>query len=235
MLLKIDNMRVLYGSFLAINGISLVIKEGEVVCILGANGAGKTTLTKAICGIIKADSGSIEFNGERIDRLAPQEIIRKGISVCPEGGGCFPKMTVFKNLMLGAFTCNDNELIQENHEKVIKLFPILKERINKLAGLLSGGERQMLAIGRALMGNPKLLILDEPSQGLAPLMVKSIYESLRAIQEGGKTVLLVEQNAAESLKLADKGYVIELGKVVAYGNSMELLENEEVKKAYISM
>ena len=235
MLLNIDNINVSYGSFMAIRGISLGIKEGEIVCILGANGAGKTTLIKTICGIIKVNSGLIEFNNKRIDRLPSYEIIKNGISVCPEAGGCFPKMTVHKNLILGAFNCDDKNLIQENYEKVTDLFPIFGERKEQLAGLLSGGERQMLSIGRALMGNPKLIMLDEPSMGLGPMIVKSIYESILKIGEQGATILLVEQNAAISLKISHRGYVIAMGKIAIHGTSKELNENEDVKKAYISM
>lgn len=235
MLLNIDSIKVSYGFFHAIKGISVKVEEGEVVYILGSNGAGKTTLIKSICGIKKIASGQIEFDGQRVDGLSSDQIIKRGIGVCPEGGGCFPKMTVHKNLLLGAYASNDNDLRLKNYEKVVRLFPILQERKKQLAGLLSGGERQMLAIGRALMGNPKLIILDEPSLGLAPLVVNSIFQSLKEIKEQGATILLVEQNAAKSLVLSDRAYVIELGEIAISGLSAELLENEGVKKAYISM
>lgn len=235
MLLNIDNIKVSYGSFLAIKGISVKVEQGEVVCILGANGAGKTTLIKSVCGIKKIASGCIVFNGQKINELFSDQIIKKGIGICPEGGGCFPKMTVQKNLLLGAFTCSDKNLMRRNYEKVVHLFPILENRKRQQAGLLSGGERQMLAIGRALMANPKLILLDEPSLGLAPLVVNLIFQSLAAIREQGTTALLVEQNAAKSLTLSNRAYVIELGRVVISGTSAELLQNEEVKRAYISM
>lgn len=233
-MLLLNDLNVFYGSFASLKNVSLNIKERETVCILGANGAGKTTLIKAICGIIKPYSGSIEFNGERIEKLPSGEIIEKGICVCPEGAGCFPTMTVEINLMLGAFTRHDNALIQKDYKKIIDLFPILGKRKNQLAGSLSGGERQMLAIGRALMGNPKLLMFDEPSLGLAPLIVKSIYKTLELLKKDEATILLVEQNAAKSLKLSDRGYVMELGQIIISGTSKELLENENVKSAYIS-
>jgi branched-chain amino acid transport system ATP-binding protein len=213
----------------------LGVGAGEGVTILGANGAGKTTLVKAIVGLLKPQSGVIEFDGQRIDKLPSNEIIKRGISVCPEGGGCFPDMSVMKNLIMGTIFLKDRFLIKSAYNRVVNLFPNLETRKAQKAGSLSGGERQMLAIGRALMGMPGLLLMDEPSLGLAPMVVSNIFETIRVLRSEGLTIMLVEQNASKSLEITDRGYVMELGRITISGTSEELRCHELVKKAYWGM
>jgi branched-chain amino acid transport system ATP-binding protein len=235
MLLEIKNLVSGYGNFQALREVSLNIKQGEIVTLLGANGSGKTTLVKTIASLVKASKGEIIFNGERIDQLPSYEVFKKGISICPEGGGCFPDMSVLKNLIMGTLLIKDRSIIEKGYEQAIELFPILGERKMQKAGSLSGGERQMLAIGRALMCRPKLLLLDEPSLGLAPLIIKSIFEAIGKLRERGLTILLIEQNASKSLTVADRGYVMELGRILISGASKVLIEDPQVKKAYLGM
>ena len=235
MLIEIERIFANYGSFEVLRDISIEIDKGEIVTILGANGAGKTTLIKAIVSLIKVNQGVIKFNSERIDHLPSYEVVKRGISVCPEGGGCFPEMSTLKNIMMGAVLLKDRSRIRDTYDEIIKLFPILEKRKNQRAGSLSGGERQMLAIGRALMGMPKLVLMDEPSLGLAPLLINRIYEAIEKLKEQGLTILLVEQNAAKSLRIADRGYVMELGKIVICGTSEDLSGNVNVRKAYFGM
>jgi branched-chain amino acid transport system ATP-binding protein len=219
-----------------LKGISLEIKKGELITILGANGAGKTTLLRTISGLNEPRRGWIEFEGQKIDRLSPDDIVKLGISHCPEGRKLFPQMTVFKNLTLGAYVHRgDQHGIRETMEGVFDLFPVLKERQQQLAGTLSGGEQQMLVIGRALMSKPKLLMLDEPSLGIAPLLVDRIFEVIKDINQRGTTILLVEQNAAIALSIADHGYVMETGEVVLSGEAKQLLSEEKVKQAYLGL
>jgi branched-chain amino acid transport system ATP-binding protein len=236
MLLKMREVETYYGSAQALKGISLEIKKGELITILGANGAGKTTLLRTISGLNEPRRGWIEFEGQKIDRLSPDDIVKLGISHCPEGRKLFPQMTVFKNLTLGAYVRRgDQHGIRETMEEVFGLFPVLKERQQQLAGTLSGGEQQMLVIGRALMSKPKLLMLDEPSLGIAPLLVDRIFEVIKDINQRGTTILLVEQNAAIALSIADHGYVMETGEVVLSGEAKQLLSEEKVKQVYLGL
>jgi len=235
MLLNVTELVAGYGTFQALRKLSLGVGAGEGVTILGANGAGKTTLVKAIVGLIKPQSGVIEFDGQRIDKLPINEIIKRGISICPEGGGCFPDMPVMKNLIMGTIFLKDRFLIKNAYNRVVNLFPKLETRKAQKAGSLSGGERQMLAIGRALMGMPRLLLMDEPSLGLAPMVVINIFETIKVLRSEGLTILLVEQNASKSLEIADRGYVMELGRITISGTSEELRCHELVKKAYWGM
>jgi len=227
----IDNLKVNYGSIQAVKGITLDVKKGEIVTILGANGAGKTTTLRAISGLEKVKEGSIYFKGEDITKIPPHNVVKKGITHSPEGRRVFGTLTVEENLWLGTYTKKtfDKEILNWVYE----LFPRLKERRKQLAGTLSGGEQQMLAIGRALMNSPEMLLLDEPSLGLAPLLVKAIFKVVKEISEEGVTVLLVEQNAKAALKLADRGYVLEVGHIALEGTSDELLTSEKVQEAYL--
>jgi branched-chain amino acid transport system ATP-binding protein len=217
-----------------INGVSLHIEEGELVCILGANGAGKSSLFKTIAGLIRPTQGLITYEGEVTNKKKPEKLVERGISLCPEGRRLFPLLSVKKNLMMGAFTRrNEKEGIDKSLKEVYELFPILEERTDQDAGTLSGGEQQMLAIGRALMSSPRLLLLDEPSLGLAPLIVKDMMETIVNINRRGVTVFLSEQNASMALSISSRGYVLENGRMVLQGTSKELADNEEVRKAYI--
>jgi branched-chain amino acid transport system ATP-binding protein len=234
MLLKVNGIHTFYGTFEALRDVSLEVDGGEIVTILGANGAGKSTLLRTISGLIRPTMGSIHFNGNRIDGITPDTIVKLGISHCPEGRMLFPELSVQKNLELGAYVRRgDYGLIERMRQEVYGIFPILKERRRQSAGTLSGGEQQMLAIGRALMSGPKLLMLDEPSLGLAPLVVMNIIDTLVHIKKQGTTILLVEQNATESLWIADHGYVLEMGSVVLADTSENLMNNEKVRQAYI--
>jgi branched-chain amino acid transport system ATP-binding protein len=234
LLLKLDGIRTCYGTFEALKGVSLEVNTGEVVTILGANGAGKSTLLRTISGLIRPSSGSIHYNGERIEQTAPDTIVQLGISHCPEGRMLFPEMPVYKNLEMGAYVRRrDRGLVEKMRQEVYDLFPIVKERRRQSAGTLSGGEQQMLAIGRALMSGPKLLMLDEPSLGLAPVVVMNIMDTLARIKQHGTSILLVEQNAAESLRIADHGYVLETGAVVLAGRADSLMGDEKVKQSYL--
>lgn len=230
-LFAIEDLHVSYGSIAAIKGISLTVRKGEIVTILGANGAGKTTTMRTISRLLPAKSGSIRFKEEELTRLPAHKIVKLGISHAPEGRRVFNILTVQENLMLGAFT--RAKVDPATLAWVYELFPRLKERSRQLAGTLSGGEQQMLAIGRALMSQPEMLLLDEPSLGLAPILVKAIFEQIKAIAVNGVTVLLVEQNAKVALKLADRGYVLDVGKIVLSGTSAELLASEKVQEAYL--
>ena len=232
-MLKIDNLEVAYGNIKAIKGISLEVNQGEIVTLIGSNGAGKSTTLRAISGILKPRSGSITFKGERIDGVEGHEIVAKGICQSPEGRRIFPRMTVDENLDLGAFLRDDKAAIAADRQRVLELFPRLQERINQKAGTMSGGEQQMLAVGRALMGSPELLLLDEPSMGLAPVLVDMIFETIEKINKQGTTILLVEQNALAALNVADRAYVLESGSIKMSGKAKDLISNDEVTKAYL--
>lgn len=232
-MLKIDNIDVYYGAIHALKGISLEVKEGEIVTLIGANGAGKSTTLRTISGLLKPKTGSITFLGQDIAGVRAHEIVKKGISQVPEGRRVFAEMTVMENLDLGAFVRKDKAGIQQDLKHVFELFPRLEERKNQSAGTLSGGEQQMLAVGRALMSRPKLIMMDEPSLGLAPLVVRDIFDIIVTINKAGITVLLNEQNANLALKIADYGYVIETGRLTLTGTGDELLHNESVKEAYL--
>ena len=233
MLLKIDNLHVKYGNVEALHGIDINVEEGEIVTLLGANGAGKTTTLNAISGIVRASSGKILFNGEELNKLPAHKVVTRKITQSPEGRRVFGTLTVLENLNLGAFTSKNKERVAGSLKWIYELFPRLEERKDQLAGTLSGGEQQMLAIGRALMSNPKLLLLDEPSLGLAPVLVQQIFRTVRQINQAGVTVMLVEQNARMALKLAHRGYVMEVGKIVMADSSQALLKNPEVLQAYL--
>jgi branched-chain amino acid transport system ATP-binding protein len=230
-LLEVVDLEVRYGAIRAIKGISFHVGEGEIVALLGANGAGKTTTQKTISGMLRPSAGRITFLGQRIDGVPAHELIRLGICHAPEGRHVFPRMTVAENLDMGAFRFK--KIDQADLDRVLELFPRLQERYRQVAGTLSGGEQQMLAIGRALMGKPRLLLLDEPSMGLAPMVVAQIFDIVREINESGVTVLLVEQNAAQALALADRGYVLETGELVLHGTGSELLADDRVRAAYL--
>ena len=234
-MLKIDNLVVDYGHVHAIRDISLEVDRNEIVCLIGSNGAGKTSTLSAISNITKKTSGRITFKGQDITHMNAPDIVRLGISHVPEGRHVFPKMTVGENLILGTMALRkvSRKYIDERREQMYDLFPRLKERINQHAGTLSGGEQQMLAMGRALMSNPKLLMLDEPSMGLAPLLVEQIFDIIKELHRAGTTILLVEQNAQMALSVADRGYVLETGRVTLTGPGRELLADEAVKKAYL--
>ena len=230
--LKVDNINVYYGSIHAIKGISFDVRKGEIVTLIGANGAGKSTTLNTISGLLHHTTGSISFMGESLAKIPPHKIVERGLAQVPEGRRIFAHMTVQENLEMGAFTKNASE-IPESLEEVYSLFPRLKERYRQLAGTLSGGEQQMLAMGRALMSGPKLLMLDEPSMGLAPILVEQIFEIIADCHKKGATILLVEQNAQMALSIAGRGYVMETGKIVTTGTGSELLSSEEVRKAYL--
>jgi branched-chain amino acid transport system ATP-binding protein len=232
-MLSIENIHVAYGNILALQGVSLQVAEGELVTLIGSNGAGKTTCLQTISGLNRLKSGNIVYEGENITRMSPYDIVRRGISQAPEGRHVFAHLTVAENLMLGAIQRKDNAAIKSDQTYVFSLFPVLEERVNQPAGTLSGGEQQMLAIGRALMSRPRLLLLDEPSLGLAPIMVQKIFAVIQKIRQEGGTVLLVEQNARQALEVADRGYVLETGRVILEGPSKELRTNEGVEKAYL--
>lgn len=232
-MLELSNVNVYYGGIHALKDISIKIEEGEIVTLIGANGAGKSTTLKAISGMEKPKSGEIKLNGEQINSLSAPDIVRLGISHVPEGRRVFSKMSVMENLEMGAYTRNDKEDIKKDFDKVFSLFPRLLERKEQMAGTLSGGEQQMLAIGRALMSRPKLLLLDEPSMGLAPIIVKEIFSIVRNINKEGTTVLLVEQNANMALNTADRAYIIRNGEIEMEGNAKKMVTDERVKKAYL--
>jgi branched-chain amino acid transport system ATP-binding protein len=231
-LLDVKDIHVFYGNIEAVKGMSFHVDRGEIVCLIGANGAGKTTTLRTVSGLLRPKEGAIFYDDQRIDLLPAHEIVGLGIAQSPEGRRIFPRMSVRENLDMGAFTRKDAEQRQDM-ERILELFPILKERARQAAGTLSGGEQQMLAIGRALMTKPKLLLLDEPSMGLAPIVVERIFQTIREISEQGVTILLVEQNAAQALNLANRGYVIETGRIVLEDEARALLANERVRKAYL--
>ncbi|MFS0765108.1 MULTISPECIES: ABC transporter ATP-binding protein [Peribacillus] len=232
-MLKIEDINVYYGNIQALKGISLSINEGEIVTLIGANGAGKSTLLKSISGLLKPKQGKILYEGDSIGGKAAQSIVKMGISHVPEGRRVFANMTVEENLQLGAYLRKDKAGIKQDMEKVYELFPRLLERLKQQSGTLSGGEQQMLAMGRALMAKPRLLLLDEPSMGLAPLLVKQIFNIIEEINKTGTTILLVEQNANLALSIADRAYVVETGRIVLSGKSEELTASEEIKNAYL--
>ncbi|CUN83261.1 ABC transporter ATP-binding protein [Mitsuokella jalaludinii] len=232
-MLKIDNIDVYYGAIHALKGISLEVNEGEIVTLIGANGAGKSTTLRTISGLLKPKTGSITFLGQNIAGVRAHEIVKKGISQVPEGRRVFAEMTVMENLDLGAFVRKDKAGIQQDLKHVFELFPRLEERKNQSAGTLSGGEQQMLAMGRALMSRPKLLLLDEPSMGLAPLLIKEIFNIIVDINKSGTTVLLVEQNANMALSIANRAYVLETGRITLSGKAQDLAASEDVRKAYL--
>ncbi|CUU47180.1 ABC transporter ATP-binding protein [Clostridium beijerinckii] len=233
-MIKIDNLVVAYGGIEALKGISLEVPEGKIVTLVGANGAGKSTTLKSIVGLVKPKSGTISFDdGTDLTKLNTELMVKKGIALVPEGRKVFSDLTVLENLKIGAYTRKDKSGIQEDLEKVYSLFPRLKERTWQLSGTLSGGEQQMLAIGRALMSRPKLIMMDEPSLGLAPIIVKELFGIIKKINEEGMTVLLIEQNANAALKIADIGYIMETGRITLSGSGQELLSNDEIKKAYL--
>lgn len=233
MILELNDVNVHYGNIHALKGISLNVEEGEIVTLIGSNGAGKSSTLNGIVGLVRKSGGSIRFMGEDITNKSPHEIIRMGIGYSPEGRDICPRLTVKENLDIGFFTRRDPAEKRKNLEFVYSLFPLLLERNSQLAGTLSGGEQQMLAIGRALMSSPRLLMLDEPSLGLAPSLVKLIFRLICQIRDAGVTVLLIEQNANMALKNSNRGYVLETGKVLLQGSSGELLQNDDVKKAYL--
>jgi branched-chain amino acid transport system ATP-binding protein len=232
-LLEISDLHTYYGNIEALKGISLEVEEGEVVTLIGSNGAGKSTTLRSISGLTPPRQGSIRLRGEEIGETPPQDIVRMGVSHAPEGRRCFARMTVRENLDLGAFPRRDSDGIGEDLERVYELFPRLKERERQKAGTLSGGEQQMLAIGRALMAGPRLLLLDEPAMGLAPILVERIYKTISEINEQGTTILLVEQNANFALDVARRGYVLETGEIALSDSSDALLRNPEVQRAYL--
>ena len=231
--LKVENINVYYGSIHAIKGISFEVYDGEIVTLIGANGAGKSTTLNTISGLLHPTTGSVSFLGENLARVQPHKIVEKGLAQVPEGRRVFAQMTVQENLEMGAYTQTKQANIESDIENVYVLFPRLKERMNQIAGTLSGGEQQMLAMGRALMSRPKLLMLDEPSMGLAPILVEQIFEIIADLHKRGSTILLVEQNAQMALSIANRGYVMETGKIVTTGTGQELLASPEVRKAYL--
>lgn len=232
-MLKVRDLVVAYGGIEALKGISIDVPEGQIVTLIGANGAGKSTLLRTIMGLEKPRSGSVEYNEENLKGLNSQHIVTRGITLVPEGRRVFPNLTVLENLRIGAYLRKDEDGILKDIQRIYELFPRLEERHWQMAGTLSGGEQQMLALGRALMCRPKLIMMDEPSLGLAPLVIKEIFNIIRRINESGTTVLLVEQNANMALKVAHHAYVLETGRIKMEGSGRELLENEEIKEAYL--
>ncbi|HET7852854.1 MAG TPA: ABC transporter ATP-binding protein [Candidatus Methylomirabilis sp.] len=232
-MLKLEAVHAAYGNIRALRGISLSVERGEIVTMIGANGAGKTTTLKTILGVLRARQGRILFEEERIDGLPPHQVVQRGIASSPEGRRIFPRMTVLENLELGAFARTDAANVRRDTEWVLALFPRLRERLGQKGGTLSGGEQQMLAIGRALMARPRVLLLDEPSMGLSPILVQTIFSIIRDINREGTAILVVEQNARMALSVAHRGYVIQTGEIVLEGAARDLMTNEEVRKAYL--
>lgn len=232
-MLKVENLSVHYGMIQAVRDVSFEVNEGEVVSLIGANGTGKTTILRTLSGLVRPSAGKIQFLGKEIQKLPAQKIVADGLSQVPEGRHVFPGLTVMENLEMGAFLKKNREENQANLKKVFSRFPRLEERKNQDAATLSGGEQQMLAMGRALMSTPKLLLLDEPSMGLAPIFIQEIFDIIQDIQKQGTTVLLIEQNANKALAISDRGYVLETGKIVLSGTGKELASSEEVRKAYL--
>ncbi len=235
MLLNIKNVSVHYQKVAAVKGISVTVEEGEIVTLIGANGAGKSTTLRAISGLNHPTTGEIWFDGRRIDRLPPEKINKLGIAQVPEGRRVFPEMTVLENLEMGAFLRKDRDGIRRDFNGVFKHFPVLKERSSQIAGTLSGGEQQMLAMGRALMSDPKLILMDEPSLGLSPIMCQEIAKIIKDVHQTGRTIVLVEQNARLALTLAQKGYVLETGRIVLEGSARDLRENDQVQRTYLGL
>ncbi|HUQ29412.1 MAG TPA: ABC transporter ATP-binding protein [Usitatibacter sp.] len=232
-LLSVEQLQVAYGGIRAVKGIDLAVNPGELVCLIGANGAGKTTTLRAITGIVRAAAGAVRYDGHDITRLKPHEIARRGLALVPEGRGVFAQLTIEENLAMGAYARNDSAAVVADVERAFTFFPRLKERRRQIAGTLSGGEQQMLAIARALMSRPRLLLLDEPSMGLAPLMVEKIFDVIRAIAAEGVTLLLVEQNARLALEVSHRGYVLEGGLVTLTGEGKSLLHDPRIREAYL--
>jgi branched-chain amino acid transport system ATP-binding protein len=233
--LEIQNLAAAYDMVQILYDVSFKVEEKEIVSIIGPNGAGKTTLVKTIMGFMHPKNGTIRFKGENISKLPTYDIVKKGLTMIPEGREIFPRMTVDQNLLLGAYTIKEKEKIQETREKVLQIFPVLKKKEKSLAQTLSGGEQQMLVICRSLMSNPQMLILDEPSLGLAPIIVEKVLDTIRTINDEGVTVLLVEQNIRDSLNVADRGYVLEEGRIILEGKSRELLSNSHIKEVYLGL
>ena len=232
-MLTVENLEVYYGVIRALKGVSFEVDEGEVVALIGANGAGKTTILHTITGLLRAKSGSIQFEGQDLTKTPAHKIVSMGMAHVPEGRRVFQQLTVLENLKLGAYTRKNKQEIADSLAKVYQHFPRLEERKNQVAGTLSGGEQQMLAMGRALMSTPKIVLMDEPSMGLSPLLVSEIFDIIREIKSTGTTVLLVEQNAKKALSIADRAYVLETGSIVLEGNASDLMNNDSVKKAYL--
>jgi branched-chain amino acid transport system ATP-binding protein len=234
-MLEVENLSAAYGMVQILRGVNFKVEEKEIVSIIGPNGAGKTTLVKTVMGFLKPQTGSVKFKSKEIGKLPTYDIVKKGLTMIPEGREIFPRMTIEENLMLGAYTLKDKAKIKESKEKVYEIFPVLKKKEKALAQTLSGGEQQMLVICRSLMSNPQMLILDEPSLGLAPIIVEKVLDTVRTINEEGVTVLLVEQNIHDSLGVADRGYVLEEGKIILEGTSRELLSNSHIKEVYLGL
>lgn len=232
-LLEVKGLEVYYGVIQALKGIDFEVNEGEIVTLVGANGAGKTTTMQSVIGLIPAQHGTVLYNGQNISKMPAHKIVRLGVAQVPEGRHVFQELTVYENLLMGGYTTNDKSAIKQDVETICKWFPRLKERKNQIAGTLSGGEQQMLAMGRAMMSHPKLLMLDEPSMGLSPLLVDEVFKIIKQFRDEGTTILLVEQNANKSLDICDRAYVLENGRIVLSGTGAELMASEEVKKAYL--
>ena len=232
-LLNVQDVKVAYGGIQAVKGVSLDVREGELVSLIGSNGAGKTTTMKAITGLLPLGGGHIQLNGKTIDGQGPWDLVQQGLAMVPEGRGVFTRMTIVENLQMGAYIRDDHAAIAEDIERVFTTFPRLKERRDQLAGTMSGGEQQMLAMGRALMSRPKVLLLDEPSMGLSPIMVDKIFEVIQEVSAQGVTILLVEQNASRALQIADRGYVMESGLITLTGNAQDMLHDPKVREAYL--
>ncbi|MBD5128854.1 MAG: ABC transporter ATP-binding protein [Ruminococcaceae bacterium] len=232
-MLEIENLEVYYGAINAIKGISFNVEQGEIIALIGANGAGKTTILHTITGLVAAKHGSIKFNGKELTKTPAHKIVGMGMAHVPEGRRVFAQLSVYENLMLGAYTRKDKAEINESLERIYERFPRLKERLSQSAGTLSGGEQQMLAMGRALMSKPSIILMDEPSMGLSPLYVSEIFDIIQEINKSGTTVLLVEQNAKKALSIANRAYVLETGNIALSGDAHELMDNEQVKKAYL--
>ena len=234
-MLEVNNIHTYYGNIHALKGISITVEENEIVTLIGGNGAGKTTTLRTISGIIHPRSGEVLFEGEKISETPAHELVYKGITMVPEGRGIFARLTVFENLDMGAYSRSDRSSFDDDLDRVFQLFPRLKERRNQVAGTLSGGEQQMLATARALMASPRLMLMDEPSMGLAPILVESVFETIKEINETGTTILLVEQNATVALSVADRGYVLQTGEIVLKDSAGNLRQNEMVQKAYLGI
>lgn len=232
-MLEIKDLEVYYGMIQAIKGVSFDVNEGEVIALIGANGAGKTTILHTITGLLNAKNGSVWFEGKDITKVPAHKIVSMGMAHVPEGRRVFANLTVLQNLKMGAYTRKDKNEIEQTLDNIYKRFPRLKERQNQLAGTLSGGEQQMLAMGRALMSHPKIILMDEPSMGLSPIFVNEIFDIIKSVSASGTTVLLVEQNAKKALSIADRAYVLETGKIVLSGKASDLLNNDSIKKAYL--
>lgn len=233
MLLDVKNLAVSYGAIRAVHDVSLSVDQGEIVSLIGANGAGKSSLLRCISGLVKSRAGNVYFNGKDVSSLSPQALVQSGIVHVPEGRGIFGNLTVLENLELATFTRRDKKKLRDDYDRAFALFPRLKERITQIAGTLSGGEQQMLAVARAMMTRGRLILLDEPSMGLAPVLVDEIFDTIRQINDEGTTILLVEQNASRALAMADRGYVLETGRVVLHGKARELQDDPRVKEAYL--